>query len=340
MHRGLGRYHEVSHQHPQRHQQPVLLHAGKGLSQVVAHGHEPYVHPRQKQRQAHIRVQKPRHDAQHLAPGQVQNHQLAPGKERRDGRKGDGHLTQIFRQGMGELAGQLQRVRRVGQGGVRPVGRAVRPVNQAQQHHRQNGTYGAERHQAEAVVFRIGVAADGAHAHAQRQDERHRHGARGHAAGVKGHGQKRPRHKLRQHKHQRIAPQQQPRHADAQQNAQKRQHQKHAHAQRYRYNQRQVRHAGHLMGQHLQIRLRYGHDHADQKGAQKHHPQLFAAGHGCAHVLADGDHGQVRAQREQSHAHHQQHRARQKRQHRARGCRHRQQAQRNHDSRDRQDRTQ
>ena len=68
---------------------------------------------------------------------------------------------------------------RGGRGGLR--------IEEAQQQNRQNGTDGAQRHQTEAVGLGFFIASDGGDTHAQRHNERHRHGTGGDAAGVKGH---------------------------------------------------------------------------------------------------------------------------------------------------------
>ena len=75
-------------------------------------------------------------------------------------------------------------------------------------------------------------------------------------AGVKGHGQKLLGHKGSQHKNDAVERhQQQRRQRHAQQHAQERDGEEQAHACRHRENQGLVRDGGHLIGQHLQVRL-------------------------------------------------------------------------------------
>src|SRR5699024_7187418 len=105
---------------------------------------------------------------------------------------------------------------RVAQGGEAHVDAGQK---QHQQHHRQDGPDGAQRHQAEAVVLGLFIAADGGHAHAQRHDKGDGHGAGGDAARVEGHRQKPRVGPEGQQEHRRIKRQQQPPQRKAQQDA-------------------------------------------------------------------------------------------------------------------------
>ena len=107
---------------------------------------------------------------------------------------------------------------------------------------------------------------------AKRHDKRHRHRSGGHAAGVKGYAQEVLRDKKGQHKHKRIKNQQHRRQRNTEQHTQQSHHQKSAHAAGHRQNQGHVGNGRHLIGQHLQIRLGYGDDKAQQKGQRNHHP--------------------------------------------------------------------
>ena len=74
----------------------------------------------------------------------------------------------------------------VHQAGASVVGIGI-AIEKAQQKNRQNGADGAQCHQTEAVGLGFFIASDGGDTHAQRHNERHRHGTGGDAAGVKGH---------------------------------------------------------------------------------------------------------------------------------------------------------
>ena len=192
-------------------------------------------------------------------------------------------------------------------------------VDQGQHHHRQDGADRTESHQAEAVLGGILVAADGGHAHAQGHDKGHGHGTRGDAAGVEGDGQEVLRYKEGQRKHEDVEHDQHPVQGNAEQDAQHGDHQKNAHAHGHSAHQRGVGHAGHLLGQHLKIRLRHGDDDADQKADSRYNPELSGAGHGGAHPFSDGGHGGVSAQGKQADAQNHHHRADQKGQQRLGG---------------------
>ena len=269
----------------------------------------------------------------------MKHHELEQHEECRDGQKRNGDLLEVVGQGMEEHAAEFQRIADACESGFRGIGGIVRLEDEPQQHDGQNGTDGAERNQTEAVVFGAGVASNGADANAQRQNKGHGHRAGRHAAGIKGNSQKIVRHELGEDENQHIAAQKQPLHGDAEQDAQKRNHQKYAHTQSDGQDERHIRNAGNLLGQHLQIRLRDCDDSANKKRYQQNQPQLAAAGHGGTDVLADGRHGQICTQRKQPHAKNQHHCAQQEAKHGACGCGNPNQAQNQHDQCDRKHRS-
>ena len=111
----------------------------------------------------------------------------------------------------------------------------------------------------------MAVASDRRNAHTQRHDKGHGHGAGGHAAGVKRHGEELLGHKGRQQKDEPIEQHQQLRQRNADKHTQEGKDQKQAHARRHRKDQRAAGDGGHLICQHLQVRLGDGDKEAQQK---------------------------------------------------------------------------
>ena len=222
----------------------------------------------------------------------------------------------------------------------RRIAAAIGLIQKAQQQHRQNGADGAQRHQAEAVASGMLIVSDGTDAHAQSHDKRHGHGAGGNAAGVKGDGPEIRGHEHGQGEHHCIKPDEQVRQRDTQQDTQQGDDQENAHAQGNGPDDDIVLNSGHLAGQDLQIRLRHGDDDADEKTDAHDDPHLLGAGDLLTDGLAQGDHGHLRPQRKQAHAHDQQQTADQKRHHRVVGYRGHGEAQQQHDGRDGQHRGQ
>ena len=106
---------------------------------------------------------------------------------------------------------------------------------------------------------------DARNTHAQRHDKGHSHGAGGHAAGVKRHGKKLLGHKGRQQKDEPVEQHQQLWQRNADEHTQEGKDQKQAHARRHRKDQRAAGDGGHLICQHLQVRLGDGDKEAQQK---------------------------------------------------------------------------
>ena len=214
---GLGVDDEPAHQHRQGDQQKAHALADHLAAQHIAQRGKAHVHAGQKQHQAHIGVQDAHRDAGQLGRGQPQGGQLEQQKEHEDGGQRRQHLQHIFGDGLdvapADVGGLRELLHRDGGGAG-----AVR-VDKAQQQHGQDGPHRTQRHQAEAVVLGLFVAADGGDAHAQRHDKGHGHGPGGDAARVKGHRQERRVGQKRQDEHHGIEGQQQPPQRDAQQDA-------------------------------------------------------------------------------------------------------------------------
>ena len=223
-----------------------------------------------------------------------------------DGGQGGGHLFEIAGEGIPEAPGGIRRGGKLGQLG-HGVARRLRAIADAQQQHRQNGADGAQGDEAEAVAGGVGIASGGSDAQAKGHDKGHGDGPGGHASGVEGHGDKVPRGQGGQQKHDAIEHQQQPPQGDSQADAQGGHHQEKAHAHRHGEDEHQVVNGGHLLGQHLEIRLGHGGQHAQEKIARHGQQKELAAAHGHAHHLPHGDHGHVHSHGEQAHPAHQQH---------------------------------
>ena len=327
-----------AHQHADGHQHPVPVELGDLLAQVCTRRQEAHVDAGEEDRQPKTSIQETHHNFQHFFSAHPQGEHLKGGKKHRDGGEARRHLHHILRESPQKESPQRPAVRRRGRlrRDIGPGGR----VHQRQDQHRQNRPHGAQRHKAEAVLGGVLVASDGGHAHAQRHDEGHRHRPGGDAAGVKGDSQKIFRHKAGQDENHQIRGNQQPVEGNTEQDAQQGHYQKGPHPHGHGTHQHGTRHAGHLLRQHLEIRLRDGDHHADQKADRHHHPELPGPGHMGAHPLADGSHGHLRPQGEETHACNQQHGAHQKGQQRVCGHRRDGEAQRQHNGGDGQHRGQ
>lgn len=151
-------------------------------------------------------------------------------------------------------------------------------------------------------------------AKAQRHDERHGDRPGGDAARIEGHRQKFARHKGGQGKHQKVTDNQNTRQRPAVQCAKKGQGQKHTHAAGHAQNKHHIRHGGRLAGQHLQVRLGNGDEHANGEAHGGHAGRRAHFGEMAAGVLANGHHGNIGPQAEKSHSHNQKHGPHQKHQ--------------------------
>ena len=329
----LGVDDEPAHQGGQRDHQKAKTLLHDDAAQHVAQRREAHVDARQEQHQTYICIAHADEDAQQGQLPQMQREDLEQQEEHADGQQGDGHLAhhggQLLQIAVAHGEGIFKAVdhRFRGRGGVFRV-------QEAQQQHRQNGADGAQRHQTEAVGLGLFVASDGGNAHAQRHDEGHRHGAGGHAAGVKGHGQEVRVGQGGQNKHDGIEDQQQRPQGDTQQDTQHADGQEDAHAHGHREDQHGLVDARHVLGQDLQVRLGNGNDHAQNEGQHQNEPQAAGFGHLRAHQIAHLGHGQLRAQREQAHAQNQHDRAHQKGQHQSAAHGNEEETQHRHDQGD------
>ena len=184
--------------------------------------------------------------------------------------------------------------------------------------------------------LRAVAAAHGGHADAQRHDERHGDRPGRDAAGIERRGDEALRRERRQREHRQIKDDQQRLQRPAKDDAQQRQHEEQPDAHRHREDQHRIRHGRHLRGQHGQVGLGNGDQHADEEAHRHEDGQLFGFGQVRAHALAHGHHGDVRAEREQPHAQHQHRRADQEQPERAGRQRAQQQMDQHHQPRHRQ----
>ena len=330
---GLGVDDEPAHQRGQRDQQKAQTLVHDDAAQHIAQRGEAHVDAGQEQHQPNVCIAHTDEDAQQRQLPQVQREDLEQQEEHADGQQGYRHLT--------HHAGQLLQIAVAhGEGGLEAVhyrlagGSCVFRIQEAQQQHRQNGADGAQRHQTEAVGLGLFVASDGGDTNAQRHDEGYRHGAGGDAAGVKGHRQEVRVGQGGQNEHNGIEHQQQRPQGDAQQDTQHADGQENAHAYRHRQDQHGLVDARYVLGQHLQVRLSNGDDHAQNESQHQNEPQAAGLGHFRAYQIAHLGHGQLRTQREQAHANDQQHRAHQKGQHQAAAYGEKEKAQHRHDNGD------
>ena len=149
----------------------------------------------------------------------------------------------------------------------------------------------------------MAVGTDGGHADAQRHNEWNGHGAGGHAAGIKSDRQKLFGDERGQNEDDAVEQHKEPRQRDAEEHPQKRHDEEQAHACRYRKDQGHVGDGGHLIGQHLQVRLRDGDEEAQQEADPDDEGQAPGLGEHGAHPLAHGGHAHLRAQRKEHDAH-------------------------------------
>lgn len=97
----------------------------------------------------------------------------------------------------------------------------------------------------------MAVTADCGNAHAERHDERYRHGPGGHAARVKRHSKEIFGNKGGQHKYNGVQCYQQRRQRHTEQHTQQRDNKESPHTGGNRKDQHQIGHRRHLVGQYL-----------------------------------------------------------------------------------------
>ena len=156
------------------------------------------------------------------------------------------------------------------------------------------------------------VASNRRNTDAQRHDKRYGHRSGCHPAGVKGN---RPEIFWHKHRHQEdddIKSNQQDIQADSKQDSQHGDDQKDADSKRHRSDQRRVRYIRHLVGEHLQIRLRDGDDDTEQKADEYNHPNLSGFCNTASDLRSDRGHRCIRTQGKKGHPHDQQDRSHQK----------------------------
>ena len=332
-------YDEITDDHSNGDKYPIIGMAGDAAAQKAAHGHKSHVHAHQEDGQSYVHIHQTDDHVQYLLALESAGHQLEQDQESADRQQRRCRLLQIVRY-LAEI--QIEHLHRVL--GIRHdrrgVGASVRLIQQSKDQHRDDRPDRAQRHQAEAVAPCLLVASHGAHAHAQCHDERHRHGSSGHASGVKSHRPEIRRHEHRQTEYDGIKPDQQPPQLDTQHDTQQGDDQEHTHAHRHGPDDHVVLNGRYLVGQHLQIRLRHGNDHADEEAHHRDDPHLLSPCDLGAYRLSQRDHGHLRPQREQSHAGDQHHAAQQERHHGVVGHRCNGEAQHQHDKHHRQYRCQ
>ena len=331
--RRLGHDDEVADEHTDGNDDPVAGKSRDDAAEVVARGHEADVHAGEENDEPEVCIRKAHADADELLALEMQGDKIEHREECCDGEKRDGDLLEIRREGDEEELPERGAVADLGDddGGVAA---AVRPEDETQNEHREDGTDGAERDEAEAVVRAVLIASDGGNADAHRHDERHGHRAGRHAAGVERYGKEILGHEHGENKNHDVEAHQHRVERDGEQHTQHGEAEKQSHADRHGDDEDHVRHGLHLIGEHLQVRLGNGDEKAQQKAERQHDADPARLGDARAHALAHRRHGQLRAEGEEHHAHHQQHRAEEKRHQHARRERGDGEAQDQHDGED------
>ena len=273
MYRRLGVDDVPAHDHGQGRQQPDQIPPAQLLPQHTAQGREAHVDPGHEQHQAQIGVGDADQDAQQAPALELQGKELEQQEKANDGQQRQGHLCHLVGDGPEIVPADLHRggrAARIGSGGLPFPG----AVEKAEDHHRQDGTDGAERHQAEAVGLGVLIASYGGNAHAQGHDEGDGHGPGGDTAGIKSDGQKPGVHKAGQGENDRVEKDQQQPQRHGNQNPQHTQGQKSPHTQGHGGNEHRLIDPRHIGGQHLQIRLRHGDSCAQQEAQKQDQAQL------------------------------------------------------------------
>ena len=285
----LSLYDEPTHQHSDGYQQPAHPILGQLTAQHHAHGGKAYVDTGEEQNQAHIGKQQTGQNSHQRQLTQLQEQDLENQEEHHDGSKGNGHFQHIFGDGVEIRAAQLHGVEIcIGHGCGNLV--ALPLVEETQYQNGQNRTDRTQSHQTETVGLGIFVASDGCDTDAQRHNEGDGHRTGGHTAGVECHAEEAGIGESCQNKDDAVEEQQQPAKLNAQQDAQHTQQQKEAYTYRHRQDQHSTVDVGHIVGQHLQIRLGDGDDHAQQEADREDQQQLAGFGQLGTDVIAHRGH--------------------------------------------------
>ena len=180
-------------------------------------------------------------------------------------------------------------------------------VENAEEHHHENGADAAEGDQTEAVVAAVLAGADTGKADAEGHDEGNGHGTGGDAAGIKGHRQKVFRDEEGQKEQENVEHQQHACERDPEENAE------HGNGCEYTDpggdgpDQDRIRNGSHLIGQNLQIRLGDGDECADEKADEGRNGDTLLTNDPAADALAERRHGDFRTQLEEPHSDDEQH---------------------------------
>ena len=304
-HGGLRLDDVIADEHADGDQQPFLRPGGHRGPDELARGHKAHVDPAQEQNQPQIGVDQSGAHPQQLVALEPPGDHLKDQEDAGDGQQSQGHLPEIVWQSLPEVVGGLGGGVHLGDEGLSGGG-LLRPVQDAQQQHRQNGSDGAQGDQAEAVAGGVLVAAAGGHPKAQGHDEGDGDGSGGDAPGVEGDGDEVARGEGGQGKDDQIEDQQQPAQGDAQFDPLGGHHQEEAHPDGHGEDQHQIANGGHLFGQHLQVGLGHRGQHPQQEVDHDGHQGPAALAEDTPHALPHGGHGHLHPQGAQAHSAHQQ----------------------------------
>ena len=298
----FSRNNEVTHNHPQRNQQPAGGVFRHGLPQEISNRHEAHVCAGEEKDQPDKGVPDAHADLNEGPAGQPQGDKLKDQEKQDDGQQAEEHLGQVFRKAVQKfppgVLGSFDH--RDLEGGVGHFGGII---EQPQDHNSQDRPYAANGHNAEIVVV---LAFDAGKARPQGHDEGDGDGAGGDAAGIEGHRQKFIGDKDGKQEHQAVQHDQGVLEGKPQPRPQHGQDQEDPHPGGHSQDDGQVRHRRNLPGQHLQIRLRDGHREANEEKDEHSRRDFRGTAQLAAHLLPHGHHGHVRAQGEEPHAQNQQ----------------------------------
>ena len=147
----------------------------------------------------------------------------------------------------------------------------------------------------------MAVTSDRRDTDTERHDKGNRHRAGRHTAGIEGHAPEAVRDEAREDEDEDVAAHEDRRKRDRKEHTQQRHDEKRTDAAGHGQDDRPVRHRRDLGGKHLQIRLRYGDDEAQEKGDEDDDRKMPALLQRGTETLAHRRHRHLGAQCEEHH---------------------------------------
>ena len=314
---------EISDDHTDGYEQPAVPKFCKPLPDRSADGHEADVRARQEEHEPDERIDKPDDDADDLLFAEGARHELEEQEKGKDGRKRNGDFLGIASEAFEIGKERLARVADLPER-LDDVLDVMKIEHDPEDEHGDDGSHAGERDETEGIVL-ASAAADGSDADAERHDEGHRHGARRHAARVKGDRPEARIDKDAEDKRRNIEYDEQDMQRDMEHDAEHSDREKDPDADADGQNEQIVaerrffRDRGDLLRKDLQIGFRDRHDDADDKGEQGDEPYLPRMRHGRADLFTDHEHGEIGAQHKAAQSHDEQEYPHQKEHERPRG---------------------